>query len=148
SDLLYLLARFFPFSLFFFYALWRVFRRPAGDVAERRLERFLACWVLAGLVLFSLAAHHRADLLLPLWPACALLAGRAMARLARRVGAARFTAVTAVVVAGLMAGLYAQYRSEEHTSELQSRENLVCRLLLEKKKKKTQSQTEPRQTRQ
>src|SRR5690606_41049297 len=29
-----------------------------------------------------------------------------------------------------------QLRSEEHTSELQSRENLVCRLLLEKKKKK------------
>src|SRR5690606_39963250 len=28
-------------------------------------------------------------------------------------------------------------RSEEHTSELQSRENLVCRLLLEKKKKTT-----------
>src|SRR5690606_41645482 len=27
-------------------------------------------------------------------------------------------------------------RSEEHTSELQLRENLVCRLLLEKKKKK------------
>src|SRR5690606_41782130 len=30
-------------------------------------------------------------------------------------------------------GLYPK-RSEEHTSELQSRENLVCRLLLEKKK--------------
>src|SRR5690606_40437189 len=30
-------------------------------------------------------------------------------------------------------------RSEEHTSELQSRENLVCRLLLEKKKKQTKS---------
>src|SRR2546427_2994633 len=29
-------------------------------------------------------------------------------------------------------------RSEEHTSELQSQSNLVCRLLLEKKKKKTQ----------
>src|SRR5690606_9172895 len=28
-----------------------------------------------------------------------------------------------------------QCRSEEHTSELQSRENLVCRLLLEKKKR-------------
>src|SRR5690606_41967678 len=28
-------------------------------------------------------------------------------------------------------------RSEEHTSELQSRENLVCRLLLEKKKNAT-----------
>src|SRR5436305_9252215 len=30
----------------------------------------------------------------------------------------------------------APYRSEEHTSELQSRPHLVCRLLLEKKKKK------------
>src|SRR5699024_12748231 len=29
------------------------------------------------------------------------------------------------------------YRSEEHTSELQSRFDLVCRLLLEKKKNKT-----------
>src|SRR5690242_21250458 len=29
-------------------------------------------------------------------------------------------------------------RSEEHTSELQSHVNLVCRLLLEKKKKKTE----------
>src|SRR5207302_10100431 len=36
-------------------------------------------------------------------------------------------------------------RSEEHTSELQSRENLVCRLLLEKKKKthKTKVDTPP-----
>src|SRR5436309_4837613 len=32
-------------------------------------------------------------------------------------------------------------RSEEHTSELQSRENLVCRLLLEKKKKKSITST-------
>src|SRR5438093_8871025 len=31
---------------------------------------------------------------------------------------------------------WAQHRSEEHTSELQSLTNLVCRLLLEKKKKK------------
>src|SRR3712207_9267833 len=31
-------------------------------------------------------------------------------------------------------------RSEEHTSELQSRQYLVCRLLLEKKKKKSHSE--------
>src|SRR5690606_41849483 len=31
---------------------------------------------------------------------------------------------------------FSPLRSEEHTSELQSRENLVCRLLLEKKKKR------------
>src|SRR5436305_13655680 len=33
---------------------------------------------------------------------------------------------------------HTRYRSEEHTSELQSRPHLVCRLLLEKKKKKKQ----------
>src|SRR2546428_7484502 len=32
------------------------------------------------------------------------------------------------------------HRSEEHTSELQSRSDLVCRLLLEKKKKKDKLQ--------
>src|SRR2546427_4615356 len=35
----------------------------------------------------------------------------------------------------------ARTRSEEHTSELQSQSNLVCRLLLEKKKKKKQKYT-------
>src|SRR2546421_4442112 len=34
-------------------------------------------------------------------------------------------------------------RSEEHTSELQSRSDLVCRLLLEKKKKKKKKQKLP-----
>src|SRR2546430_12517289 len=37
-------------------------------------------------------------------------------------------------------------RSEEHTSELQSQSNLVCRLLLEKKKKKQISNTASTQT--
>src|SRR2546427_11126881 len=37
-----------------------------------------------------------------------------------------------------------QPRSEEHTSELQSQSNLVCRLLLEKKKKKIKQYVETR----
>src|SRR2546427_9552370 len=39
-------------------------------------------------------------------------------------------------------GVYRQLeeRSEEHTSELQSQSNLVCRLLLEKKKKRRSDQ--------
>src|SRR3712207_8736833 len=41
---------------------------------------------------------------------------------------------------GLGVGAYALGRSEEHTSELQSRQYLVCRLLLEKKKKKVSYQ--------
>src|SRR5690349_23141200 len=37
-------------------------------------------------------------------------------------------------------GSCSSFRSEEHTSELQSRRDLVCRLLLEKKKKKKEKQ--------
>src|SRR3712207_6952873 len=47
--------------------------------------------------------------------------------------------LTATVLAGVLAMAYSYLtelrRSEEHTSELQSRQYLVCRLLLEKKKK-------------
>src|SRR3989475_2893378 len=41
-----------------------------------------------------------------------------------------------VVVNGYIGKGVGTTRSEEHTSELQSQSNLVCRLLLEKKKKK------------
>src|SRR2546422_6550921 len=45
------------------------------------------------------------------------------------------TALTAGRVQFRDAGFVPKLRSEEHTSELQSRLHLVCRLLLEKKKK-------------
>src|SRR3712207_4566555 len=67
-------------------------------------------------------------------------------RLTGRFGA--FHVAALVSVATLAAGLLpavrrrppdgwveSHYRSEEHTSELQSRQSLVCRLLLEKQKK-------------
>src|SRR3712207_7454993 len=41
-----------------------------------------------------------------------------------------------IIDKGKLEGVNLQYRSEEHTSELQSRQYLVCRLLLEKKKTK------------
>src|SRR3712207_9184427 len=41
-----------------------------------------------------------------------------------------------IAVPSFCASSYTPCRSEEHTSELQSRQYLVCRLLLEKKKKK------------
>src|SRR5699024_11897706 len=43
---------------------------------------------------------------------------------------------TISLVAALILGTLGLSRSEEHTSELQSRFDLVCRLLLEKKNKK------------
>src|SRR2546430_17076671 len=45
-----------------------------------------------------------------------------------------FTGSGAGGLAPLVGGKLIQERSEEHTSELQSQSNLVCRLLLEKKK--------------
>src|SRR5690349_23166536 len=63
-----------------------------------------------------------------------------------QMGSSLIIVVFAVVVIGGMGsimgailtgfGLGVIERSEEHTSELQSRRDLVCRLLLEKKKKK------------
>src|SRR5690606_41450777 len=55
----------------------------------------------------------------------------ALADLLQRLGRARFRRIDEIVAARRL-----EQRSEEHTSELQSRENLVCRLLLEKKKTK------------
>src|SRR5947207_8876067 len=52
---------------------------------------------------------------------------------------ATFTVNTSIVVVATSATISATYdntRSEEHTSELQSHSDLVCRLLLEKKKQR------------
>src|SRR3712207_8154864 len=59
------------------------------------------------------------------------------------IGASEGRVLAAEVIAPAMAAVHdvsnpevaAAMRSEEHTSELQSRQYLVCRLLLEKKKK-------------
>src|SRR5260370_42156189 len=53
----------------------------------------------------------------------------------RSADAARGAVVWAAARVSLLRDDDAQTRSEEHTSELQSHLNLVCRLLLEKKKK-------------
>src|SRR5688572_32172694 len=45
--------------------------------------------------------------------------------------------IAALFACGLLVTGVASPRSEEHTSELQSQSNLVCRLLLEKKKTET-----------
>src|SRR3712207_8934970 len=60
-----------------------------------------------------------------------------VAEAAHALVAAREEAETGGQLAELVRGGVAEFgpRSEEHTSELQSRQYLVCRLLLEKKKK-------------
>ena len=114
----YFILRFLPFSLFAAYALWRVVRRPAADAAERRFERFLFCWIVGGIILFSLASHHRGDLLLPLWPAAALLAGREMAAVSSRIGGRWTVAVlTGLSLVFLGAAGWTYYLKAEQQSE-------------------------------
>src|SRR5947199_6408688 len=63
----------------------------------------------------------------------ALVSGEA----ARKTDRQNFRVKNAIDVANGLRGLAQSHsRSEEHTSELQSLRHLVCRLLLEKKKKK------------
>jgi 4-amino-4-deoxy-L-arabinose transferase-like glycosyltransferase len=90
KPFLYFLSRFAPWSIFACMGFWRIWKHPSVNPEERRFERFLLCFFLFGLLIFSLAPHQRADLLFPLFPAAALLAGREMIRcfnviLSRRV---------------------------------------------------------------
>ena len=109
---LYFILRFLPFSLFALYGLWRIVRQPAAEAAVRRFERFLFCWIVGGIALFSLASHHRGDLLLPLWPAAALLAGREMARLAERLGRRWTVAVLAGLTLFFLGGAWWIYHDK------------------------------------
>jgi 4-amino-4-deoxy-L-arabinose transferase-like glycosyltransferase len=101
---LYYLSRAAPWSLLAFYGFWRLCRQPATDAWQRRFERFLFCWFALGMLIFCLAPHQRADLLWPLMPAGALLAGRELDRLGSRMEPRRFQrAMTVAVLVGLVA---------------------------------------------
>src|SRR5207302_6538096 len=96
-----------------------------------------------GELAMELAAEHRPNLVLMDIQLPDIDGVEALARLRAdaRTASIPVVALTAQAMHGdrerfLDAGFDAYIsRSEEHTSELQSRENLVCRLLLEKKKK-------------
>ena len=105
KPVLFFTLRFLPFSLFTWYGFWRILRHPAADATERCFERFLFCWIATGLLLFGFAAHFRADLLLPLWPPAALLAGRELARLGERIGLRRFAVLVTTVAILIVGGI-------------------------------------------
>src|SRR5438270_9873528 len=68
--------------------------------------------------------------------------------LLKAAGRARILAAASAAASEASAAAPEVERSEEHTSELQSQSNLVCRLLLEKKKKANASllQNDPERT--
>src|SRR3712207_7605720 len=79
--------------------------------------------------IYTLSLHDA----LPIWAACSPVRGPRPPAALRR-GAPRRGEAPAVLTSGLFEALGGTLRrSEEHTSELQSRQYLVCRLLLEKR---------------
>jgi 4-amino-4-deoxy-L-arabinose transferase-like glycosyltransferase len=105
---LYLLSRFAPWSFFTVAAIVRIIRRPAPDDRRRRFERFVVCFVVAGLAIFSLVGHQRPDLIFPLLAPCAWLAGTTLAGLPwlrgprRTLAAACILAVVTLPVLGVV----------------------------------------------
>src|SRR3712207_7949298 len=88
----------------------------------RSINRFFFFNDTATTEIYTLSLHDALPISLRKWPICRHLAFRLVP-----------------AVGSLLSVPYAAFlrpRSEEHTSELQSRQYLVCRLLLEKKKKK------------
>ncbi|MBI3099695.1 MAG: glycosyltransferase family 39 protein [Planctomycetes bacterium] len=104
-----LFTAFFPWAFFLPQACWGI-RRAEG--VERARSGFVLVWFLAGLLMFSVATGKRVDYLVPLWPAAALLVGRAWDRLASETGAGPIrrrllpgTVAWGLCAAGLMAVL-------------------------------------------
>src|SRR5690606_41820133 len=81
--------------------------------------------------IYTLSLHDALPIFMPIFSNANLLLASTQA------GMALALRVSRSLIPNVWKVLVASKRSEEHTSELQSRENLVCRLLLEKKKKKT-----------
>src|SRR5690625_7102488 len=69
-------------------------------------------------------------------PAAAVKAGVAVVAHHKVMPFGHLPNAIAAVAPRVQVFMYGVFRSEEHTSELQSRGQLVCRLLLEKKKKR------------
>src|SRR2546427_13003169 len=118
---------------------WQVY-----DITKRPLDFGLIglAQFLPGIVLFLPAGHaadrfDRRSLLTICYAGFALASGLLLAT-AWYNGRSVHAIYAIVVFLGIVRTF--NWRSEEHTSELQSQSNLVCRLLLEKKKKKKQTE--------
>jgi 4-amino-4-deoxy-L-arabinose transferase-like glycosyltransferase len=94
------LLHFLPWSPVAIFSALRMMRRGTPDDGLS-FKRYLSCYFLAGLLLFSLAAHQRGRLTWPLIPALALLAGYSLDIFFRNVSGRRlyrWAAVTAGLV--------------------------------------------------
>jgi len=108
KPFLWFISEFAPWSILTILGIWRAWRKPASESGLRRFERFLVCWFIFGLVLFSLGGHQRIRLIYPLMPAAALLAGIQLQRLTESFSPVKLrNCVVVITVASLfVAGLF------------------------------------------
>jgi 4-amino-4-deoxy-L-arabinose transferase-like glycosyltransferase len=119
KPLQWLLQKYSPGFILAGLAVWQVWKRPAADPETRRFLRFCALYLLAGLLMFSLASHKRADLLSILLPPAAWLAGHELAGLKARWNwpPQRVLAVLAAVWLAVLAGTWMDCHSPHHAKE-------------------------------
>ncbi|MEO6184362.1 MAG: glycosyltransferase family 39 protein [Verrucomicrobiota bacterium] len=107
KPLFWFMTGFAPWSPLAILGIWRAWKKPSEDPNKRRFERFLVCYFVSGLLMFTFGGHHRSRLILPLMPAAALLASIQLARLTQDFSTARLrkniiiTTVAALVGMGL-----------------------------------------------
>jgi 4-amino-4-deoxy-L-arabinose transferase-like glycosyltransferase len=100
---------FFPWAVFTCFNCARIWFFPDPREGNRRMERFLACWLWIGMLPFCLAPHQRADLLFPLIVPAAILSGSQLAAWLEPFGNkifAAFASVACVIGLGLLTYKY------------------------------------------
>lgn len=108
KPLLWFVSEFAPWSLLALLGIWRAWKKPSSNADARRFERFLVCWFVFGLALFSLGGHQRTRLIDPLMPAAALLAALQLARLTASFSTARLMKLVFIITGAalVVSGLY------------------------------------------
>jgi hypothetical protein len=101
---------FAPWSIATLAGLVRIWMAPAADARVRRFERFVFCWFVGGLLVFSLSPHTATRLLFPLVPASALIAGRELATLGRRLSGRQLGISCAAITLVALAAAAVFYR--------------------------------------
>jgi hypothetical protein len=96
------LFQFLPWSVPMGFALLRIWQKPDADPHRRRVERFVFCWLVVGMAMFSLSPHQRGDLLMPLYVPAAILAGNELDRWTKDFRRGQMLKLgTAIIVIGI-----------------------------------------------
>ncbi len=119
------MARFIPWSILAVIGLWRIWKYPAQEDGQRRFERFLFCWFVVGILLFSFAPHQRPDLIFPLIPAAAIIAGRELERLLVKQNRISVSAAAALICVIGLAVIIFKYDFRERHDETAMRTRAI-----------------------